>query len=600
MKRDVQHIRRSQYVLSLGPGSIIEGKNGPRIILSIERGLNGDFVNRERLEGFEISDTRLIKSITTLAADGRISGANTRVFRLPSNAEVGRSQNSILYFTRDFPVWRVCHGRGGSHGNKDILYNGWPDSACPGCHRTANSTAVRFVAACTNGHLDDVPWDTAVHRGSSSCGGSHFFWEANGSSLSNIRVRCPSCSANATMYEIYEMEILCTGQYPEKPQAPPERCRTKMKVVQRQATSLRIPDVVTLLSIPKYEDPLSKILQKPNIASNLQTLFDSFDYLVELSPYNDTDEGLIKLIDRAREIKSQSRETIKEYVIAHDRTKLRERLQELQHPAGDFSDFIYEELDALLHSPRYQEKNFCVGPPKPYRFACAGMDVALAVSGVNEIKTVTAQVGYRRMPVSSADIQPQQVSSGAEIGEITWYPGFEGLGEAIFITFGVGAAPDLGGRAYSEWKREETHAADYGISRLLGDMISVEEPLFVWLHTLSHLVIKALSLYTGYSAASLRERVYIDREGKSGGILIYTTSAGADASMGGLVGSADHFDTILDVVGDNLSCSNDPLCSDSRRENNLNGAACYSCLLISETSCEHGNRWLDRHIILGD
>ena len=599
MANNVQHIRRSQYVLSLGPGSIIEGKHGPRIILSIPRGLRGDILSRDRLEDFAISDTRLVKSMTTLLTGSKISEENMRVFKLPSNAELGLMENKIIYFTRQFPEWRVCHGRGGSHRNKDILYDGSKYQSCPRCYRTADSAAVRFVAACTDGHLDDVPWDTAVHRGSSSCGVSYFFWEANGSSLSNIRVKCPSCSAYVTMYDIYGMEMDCTGQFPENPQSPAESCSTKMRVLQRQATSLRIPDVVTLLSIPKYLDPLSKILQKQNTARDVRMLLGFFDYQAKRSADMDTDEELIMLTDTLNQISSGSRKIIKEYVSAHGRAKFRERFEELQHPAKDFSDFIYEELDALCHSPVYQEKDFCMSPPTPYHFVCDGTDVTLSVSGVNEIKTVTAQVGYRRMPVS-ADIQPRQVSSGAEVGDITWYPGFEGLGEAIFITFAGGQAPELGGLAYSEWKRENSRTANFGISRLLGDMISVEEPLFVWLHTLSHLVIKALSLYTGYSAASLRERVYVDRDGKTGGILIYTTSAGTDASMGGLVGIADHFDTILEVVAETLSCSNDPLCSDSRRENNINGAACYSCLLISETSCEHGNMWLDRHIILGD
>src|SRR5665811_2024241 len=110
MANNVQHIRRSQYVLSLGPGSIIEGKHGPRIILSIPRGLRGDILSRDRLEDFAISDTRLVKSMTTLLTGSKISEENMRVFKLPSNAELGLMENKIIYFTRQFPEWRVCHG----------------------------------------------------------------------------------------------------------------------------------------------------------------------------------------------------------------------------------------------------------------------------------------------------------------------------------------------------------------------------------------------------------------------------------------------------------------------------------------------------------
>ena len=35
-------------------------------------------------------------------------------------------------------------------------------------------------------------------------------------------------------------------------------------------------------------------------------------------------------------------------------------------------------------------------------------------------------------------------------------------------------------------------------------------------------------------------------------------------------------------------------CGDIGAATNLNGAACHACLLLAETSCEFGNRLLDR------
>jgi hypothetical protein len=49
-------------------------------------------------------------------------------------------------------------------------------------------------------------------------------------------------------------------------------------------------------------------------------------------------------------------------------------------------------------------------------------------------------------------------------------------------------------------------------------------------------------------------------------------------------------------------CSNDPVCSQHEYsvhdEQPLNGAACHGCLLISETSCEQHNVFLDRSLVL--
>ena len=105
--------------------------------------------------------------------------------------------------------------------------------------------------------------------------------------------------------------------------------------------------------------------------------------------------------------------------------------------------------------------------------------------------------------------------------------------------------------------------------------------------------------FTGYSAASIRERVYYSLEG-DGGILLYNTTPGSDGGLGGLRDLADSFEEILMRTEEILRfCSNDPLCrNDTQNGEKINGSACYSCLLIAETSCEHGNRWLDRSLFL--
>ena len=136
------------------------------------------------------------------------------------------------------------------------------------------------------------------------------------------------------------------------------------------------------------------------------------------------------------------------------------------------------------------------------------------------------------------------------------------------------------------------------------DRPEITSPLFVWWHTLSHALIKSLSLSCGYSSASLRERVYVDDLGR-GGILIYNTSPGDDSGMGGLVDvvyNKKEFYRVLENAMNTIRvCSNDPLCSSVKiNDDAVNGSACHNCLLISETSCEHLNTFLDRHFFIGD
>src|SRR5690606_23310482 len=48
-------------------------------------------------------------------------------------------------------------------------------------------------------------------------------------------------------------------------------------------------------------------------------------------------------------------------------------------------------------------------------------------------------------------------------------------------------------------------------------------------------------------------------------------------------------------------CSSDPLCSEHRAGNegtSLHAASCHACLFAPETSCERGNKYLDRSVLV--
>ncbi len=88
------------------------------------------------------------------------------------------------------------------------------------------------------------------------------------------------------------------------------------------------------------------------------------------------------------------------------------------------------------------------------------------------------------------------------------------------------------------------------------------------------------------------------------GILIYTASGDSEGTMGGLVrqGRSDTFPGIFKkAIESGMTCSNDPVCSLSlgQGRDSLNLAACYSCTLIPETSCEEFNIFLDRGTVVG-
>ena len=124
------------------------------------------------------------------------------------------------------------------------------------------------------------------------------------------------------------------------------------------------------------------------------------------------------------------------------------------------------------------------------------------------------------------------------------------------------------------------------------------------LHTLAHLLIRQLEYFAGYPAASMSERIYAEagEHGSQAGILITTGSGDSEGTLGGLVRLAEP-----DLLGRLLVraieaaewCANDPICGENLTQgvNSANFAACHSCALLPETSCECNNTALDRRLV---
>jgi hypothetical protein len=131
---------------------------------------------------------------------------------------------------------------------------------------------------------------------------------------------------------------------------------------------------------------------------------------------------------------------------------------------------------------------------------------------------------------------------------------------------------------------------------------------FYLLHSLSHLLINAISLECGYSASAIRERIYCgpydDDPTEMQGILLYTGTVGSEGTLGGLVDQGRRLHRHLQHALESAElCSNDPICAahtpvDDPSERWLEGAACHGCLFVSEPSCERFNRYLDRALVV--
>jgi hypothetical protein len=116
-----------------------------------------------------------------------------------------------------------------------------------------------------------------------------------------------------------------------------------------------------------------------------------------------------------------------------------------------------------------------------------------------------------------------------------------------------------------------------------------------------------LAVECGYTTASIRERIYSRNPGDQGpmaGVLIYTAAPDSQGTLGGLVslGEPDSLGRHLDQALEGVRlCASDPLCAEHhpRESLTLHAAACHACLFAPETSCERGNKYLDRAVLVG-
>lgn len=114
----------------------------------------------------------------------------------------------------------------------------------------------------------------------------------------------------------------------------------------------------------------------------------------------------------------------------------------------------------------------------------------------------------------------------------------------------------------------------------------------VYMHTYCHALMKELEFVCGYPVTSLRERLYVDRDTRRFGFLIYTI-AGAEGSYGGLASLQPSriCDLVRSAKRRAINCPNDPICSNEEQH-------CFACVDLPETSCERFNNDLNHRLLL--
>lgn len=474
------------------------------------------------------------------------------------------------------------------------------------CEKEKQPVAVpaRFLVACEHGHLDDFPWVEFVHRGPTTCSTLLRLIEYGPSGEArDLEVRCDACEqpprrlAEAFGEEGRARMPQCRGRRPHLRDFDEHPCDQQVRTILLGASNLWFADSITALAIPTESAKLAQLVEEK--WATLQQIpnaqFITLMRQMTPNPFGEFvgygDGEIWQAIEQRR---AQEQAGVKD-----DPSDLKQlEWEKLSHPES--------------HTPAKDFRLRAVTPPR-------GLEPLLArVVLVERLREVRALLGFTRIDA------PGELGDGPDAGsrrrmrlsrgEPAWVPAAEVRGEGIFIQFDEArlatwlATPAARQRdqqfldAHTRWRQarrlEPANAHFPGLRYAL-------------LHSFAHALMRQFVLECGYNAASLRERIYARypnesdaQPGAMAGVLIYTAAPDSEGTLGGLVslGEPEQLSRHLRAaLRDAAQCASDPLCAEhapSQQGTTVHAAACHACLFAPETSCERGNKYLDRSVLV--
>ncbi|WP_210636466.1 DrmB family protein [Streptomyces sp. GESEQ-13] len=584
-------VRQSQTVVPFGVGAVFDIQGESFVATGI-----GDWPTRGRQP---VESARLADRLGVTGFFSAPATANDRfdVADAPGAPYIRFPSWLFCGACRRMKRWRIADEK---HGQAP---------RCPSCSPVRTLAPMRFVQICQAGHLSDVDWWFWAH--SRRDGGERrqcvereklkFLVSERASGLEALSVACTAkgCGAVRDLLDVLGTHGLrCSGRNPWQRAAEAAQCTKPVQIVQRTAGNLYYPVVHSALDIPEPDVP--------------QVIDDAVADQVR-------EHGLWVMLcrDPGSPRATRFREMIQEDTGADD--GLLDTL--ITEETGDPGPGTPVSPSASPGRPDLSREEWAAfmapAPPATRNFAVRETTLGLAgetaepwsslagrfgrVVLADRLREVRALSGFTRVS-PDATVVPADTSR-----RLRWLPAVEVYGEGIFLTLDPGGLREW--EEHSDVRRRVAGMrADLERSFQKDRLHSVTgpelTPRFVLLHTLAHLLIRQLSFESGYTTASLRERIYARPEQKQYGILVYTAAGDAEGTLGGLVRQGEPprlAETLLRMTEAAAWCSADPLCAEHTGQGfgNLNRAACHACALLPETSCEAGNSLLDRALVVG-
>jgi hypothetical protein len=411
----------------------------------------------------------------------------------------------------------------------------------------------------------------------------------SGGRATDLLVKCLSCGARSTLAKAFGPAALgimpqCRGRHPHLGLAS-EPCAEQLRTLVLGASNLWFNSSISVLSLPVGGGSLG------------QLVYDHWAAFAKMP----VKEVLIYALSSDRTLQA----AFAGYA-ADDIWAAIEGHRAGAKPVPD-ADVLGPEWAALTAGSQGETSPHFEAEPiaAPTEFAGKVAGVTLA----HRLRVVTALCGFTR--ISAGEPGDGRATTRLETkGSPTWVPVVENRGEGIFLRLDENAVQAWEAKAWENPLFMEMRGAhrEWRQARGLDPSEGWPGERFVLLHSLSHALINELAIECGYSSASISERIYSRGPGDGpepmAGILLYTSAPDAEGTLGGLVhlGQSSELGPILRWALERSGlCSSDPLCADHQPDaatSAIHGAACHACLLVAETSCQRGNRYLDRSLLV--
>lgn len=528
----------------------------------------------------------------------------SQLFEPPTNEGAGSGYVPAVRF----PNWLYCPRCGRMryvllNDTSNAIYCGNPACLTKTKHKT-KLVPERFVVVCPRGHIDSFPVMQWVHSGEDHDSRDHNHvitrrTRGGSTTMGDIVYAC-SCGARRSLAGATQHGGLnrigyhCTGREPWLDRVSSTSCDSTnedLRVVIMGATNVSYADTVSSVLIPDAVDEKTK-----------RVISEQYESLCDMESMGSLDTALTMLSTSLK--------------IAEHSLLLAYRMRKTR-PTKDVSEneYLHEEYLTLKEARSSAKGEFEALTADPLAYDSPIINSYISSMALVDTLTVTrALVGLSRLnPEANNDkSMRERRMTLSRNPSLDWTLAIQTIGEGIFI--------ELDGNELSDWairpevaKRFEIMQGNFDTAQQRRNRkLKQLNPKYIVLHTLSHLLMLSISKVCGYSAASLRERIYCEKCFDDGveeyndmhGFLIYTASQSGDGSLGGLVraGKPGRFEDVLnDALNEALWCSDDPVCIESTGQglDSCNLAACFNCCLVPETACEAGNKFLDRGLVVG-